>query len=381
VQMDNLGKSTIERAKEFLGKPFEEPPYKGDYIIDIAKDFLSAKGESALDLPADEALALAREFTSNAILGGIKKDLADFRVGFDEWFSESKLHSGEVEDAIEGLMKDGHIYEKEGALWLKTESAGDEKDRVVKRANGVTTYLAADIAYHKNKFERGFERIVDIWGADHHGYIPRMKAMVAALGFDPENLVVRLVQIVNLKRGGELVAMSTRGGVFTTLREIMDEVGVDATRYFFLMRSADSHLDFDVDLAKKQSDENPVYYIQYAHARCANIFVTAAGRKVEFPGFGKIDKSKLEGEDELRLIKKLLQFPDVVAYCAESFQPHPLTGYLTEVAAAFHYFYKHHRVVTEDVELSKARLALVESTRIVLSNGLYLLGITAPDRM
>lgn len=382
LQMDNLGRSTLERVKELLGKPFDEPPYKGEYVKDIASAFLKDKGEDVLNLPEDEALALARDYTAGAVLEGIRKDLGDFRVSYDEWFSEASLHeSGEVEKSIEKLKAEGHVYEKEGALWLKTASVGDEKDRVVRRANGVTTYLAADIAYHKNKLDRRFSKMVDIWGADHHGYIPRMRAAVSALGHDPDKLIVRLVQIVNLKRGGKIIAMSTRGGVFTTLREIIDEVGVDATRYFFLMRSADSHLDFDVDLAKKHSDENPVYYIQYAHARCANIFVTAKERGVERVEFEKMDKSLLEGEDELRLIRKLMEFPDVVAGCAESFQPHPLTQYLTEVASSFHYFYKHNRVVTDDVKLTQARLALVEAARITLRDGLELLGVSAPDKM
>lgn len=382
LQMDNLGRSTIERAKEILGRSFGEPAYKGDYMKDIARDFLDKFGNDVMDKPEDELLSIARGFTAEDILKDIKNDLANFRVTFDEWFSEERLHSaGGVEGAIQGLVENGHVYENEGALWLKTDTAGDDKDRVVKRANGVTTYLAADIAYHKNKLDRGFQIMVDVWGADHHGYIPRMKSVIQALGADPERLVVRLVQIVNLKRGGELVAMSTRSGVFTTLREIVDEVGVDATRYFFLMRSADSHLDFDVDLAKKHSDENPVFYIQYAHARCVNIFGTAKERGVPMVPFAEIDKSLIQNPDELRLIRKLLQFPEVVADCAQTYQPHPITQYLTDTAALFHYFYKHNRVVVDDVCLTQARLWLVESVRIVLRNGLDLLGITAPERM
>ncbi|MGK7345729.1 MAG: arginine--tRNA ligase [Candidatus Nitrospinota bacterium M3_3B_026] len=380
LQMDNLGKSTIERAKELLGRDFEEPPYKGDYIKQIARSFLDEKGEDILE--SEDALDEARRFTASAILAGIKKDLADFRVHYDEWFSEASLHeAGSVEKLLEELKEAGSVYEKDGALWLRTGTAGDEKDRVVRRANGAPTYLAADIAYHKNKLDRGFSKMVDIWGADHHGYIPRMKAAIAALGSDPERLVVRLSQMVNLKRGGEVVAMSTRGGVFTTLREIMDEVGVDAARYFFLMRSADSHMDFDVDLAKKQSEENPVYYIQYAHARCANIFVTAREREVEQVEFGRVRKELLGGESELSLIKGLSRFPEVAQACAENLQAPPLTQHLTDIAARFHYFYKHHRVVTGDLELTRARLALTAAVRIVLKNGLRLLGVAAPDRM
>ncbi len=382
LQMENLGKSTMNRAKEILGKPFDEPAYKGEYIKDIAQSLIDTEGEAILDLPEDEAQKKARKFTERVVTETIKKDLDDFRVSFDNWFSEETLHkNGDVTNTIEQLIKEGHIYEKDGALWLKTESAGDEKDRVVRRADGRVTYLAADIAYHKNKLARGFDLLIDIWGADHHGYIPRMKAMIAALGANPDRLVPRLVQMVNLKRGGQVVAMTTRGGIFTTLREIVDEVGVDATRYFFLMRSADSHLDFDVDLAKTEGDENPVYYIQYAHARCCNIFVTARSKGIKSLTFNDIDKTLLEQKDELRLIRKLLEFPDIIKSCALSYQPHPVAQYLSEVAAMFHYFYSHNWVVTDDIGLTQARLLLVESTMTVLRNGLTVLGVTAPKRM
>ncbi len=382
LQMENLGRSTIARARELLGRPFEEPAYKGKYIKNIASDFIKRYGEEILDSPQEKAVPTASKFTGTAILDTIRKDLDDFRVSFDEWFSEKSLHDAdEINKVINSFLGSKDIYEQDGAMWLKTESAGDEKDRVVRRANGITTYLAADIAYHKNKLDRGFSKLIDIWGADHHGYIPRMKASVSALGHDPKKLSPILVQMVSLKRGGKTISMSTRGGVFVTLREIIDEVGVDATRYFFLMRSSDSHLDFDVDLAKKRSDENPVFYIQYAHARCANIFVTAKEREIETKKFNEIDKSLLEGKYELRLIKKLAQFPDVVASCAESLQPHPITQYLTDVASSYHSFYHNNRVVTDDIKLSQARLALIESTMIVLKNGLSLLGVSAPDRM
>ncbi len=382
LQMDNLGQSTLARCRELLGQPAGELPYKGDYIIDIARQFLEANGERIMEAPLEESLAKARKFSADKILDGIRSDLEEFRVGFDEWFSEATLHdSGEVEKTINQLQRKGHIREEDGALWLKTGSAGDEKDRVVRRANGVTTYLAADLAYHKSKIDRKYSMLVNVWGADHHGYVPRMKAAVSALGHDPEKLIVRLVQLVSLKRGGQTVAMSTREGVFTTLREILDEVGVDATRYFFLMRSSDSQLEFDVELAKRHSSDNPVYYIQYAHARCCNIFVTAKETGVKRIPFDQVDKSLLTGGDELRLIRKLLMLPDVVDACARSCQPHPVTGYLTEVAAFFHYFYKHNRVVTDDEPLTHARLALVEATMMVIRNGLEILGIDAPRKM
>ncbi|MBF0169496.1 MAG: arginine--tRNA ligase [Nitrospinae bacterium] len=384
LQMDNLGRSLLVRARELTGRPVEEEPtYKGDYLKETARAFLEEKGAELLDLPADELLPVARDYAAISIMDGIKEDLADFRVRFDTWFSEATLHAAdEVERTIEAFQAAGRLYEHEGALWLKTADYGDEKDRVVRRGNGgPTTYLAADMAYHKNKFDRGFTTVVDIWGADHHGYIPRMKAVIGGLGHDPEALKVLLVQIVNLKRGGELVAMSTRSGVFTTLREIMDEVGVDATRFFFLMRSSDSQLDFDVDLAKSQSDENPVYYVQYAHARCANIFRKAAEERVQPVPFDQIDPAFLDEEDALRLIRKLASFPEQVVSAARHFAPWFITQYLMETATLFHRFYKNHRVVTENIPQSQARLALVSAVRTTLANGLGLLGITAPDRM
>ncbi len=382
LQMNNLGQSTLERCKELLGKPFDEPAYKGDYIREIARNYLDEKGEDIIDGPPEPALAAAREFSARAILDGIRSDLDNFRVHFDNWFSEESLHSsGAVEGVLDRLEGDGHIYEKEGAKWLKTESAGDEKDRVARRANGVVTYLAADMAYHENKINRGFTNLVNVWGADHHGYVPRMRAVIKALGRDPDMLDVILVQFVSLKKGDEIISMSTREGVFTTLREIVDEVGVDAARFFFMMRSADSKLVFDIDLALKHSSDNPVYYVQYAHARCCNIFVTAAQEGVELVDFKDVDIALLQGVDEMRLIKKLLHFPDMVEACADSLAPHPITSYLTELAALFHYFYKHNRVITENVALSQARLTLVKGTMKVLENGLGLLGISAPERM
>jgi arginyl-tRNA synthetase len=382
LQMDNLGRSTIARCLESLGKDFDEPAYKGAYIKDIAKLFLEKKDVSQFPDNVDEMLDEARDFTASHIMDEIRVDLKEFRISFDKWFSEMSLHqAGEVERTVDTLKENNHIYENEGALWLKTESAGDEKDRVVRRANGVTTYLAADIAYHKNKYERKFDTVIDVWGADHHGYVARMKAVVQALGYDPESLVVVLVQLVSLKKGGQAMAMSTRAGVFTTLREIMDEVGVDATRYFFLMRSSDSHLEFDVDLAKKQSSENPVYYIQYAHARCCNIFVAAKEAEISMEPLGDIDLSLLDGKAELALIRKLLGLPEVVESCAISLQPHPVTQYLTEVSSLFHFFYTHNRVITDDLALTRARLFLTRAVRIVLRNGLDILGINAPERM
>ncbi|MDH5508957.1 MAG: arginine--tRNA ligase [Nitrospinota bacterium] len=383
LQMDNLGRSTLMRAREAAGNPMEEePPYRGEYMKDVARAFIEKYGPEILSAPDDEALTAARRFASESIMEGIRKDLADFNVRFDVWYSEKTLHdSGSVDSLIGLLLEKGLIYEQEGALWLKTGEQGDEKDRVVRRANGVTTYLAADIAYHKTKLDREFSTLVNIWGADHHGYVPRMKAVISALGGDPEKLVVRLVQLVSLKKGGQSYAMSTREGVFTTLRQIIDEVGTDAVRYFFLMRSSDSQMEFDVDLAKSQSSENPVYYVQYAHARCCSIFRQADEKGVAEPRFEEVDLSLLTGRDELRLIRKLLQLPEVVELAARSFQPHHITGYLYEVAGLFHFFYKHNRVVSEDSALTASRMALIRALQITLKNGLEILGINAPEKM
>jgi arginyl-tRNA synthetase len=382
LQMDNLGRSTLIRAMELTGTPpSEEPPYKGEYMKEVAKAFLDKHGPAILSAPADEALKAAREFSADAILDGIKKDLEDFNVRFDVWYPENTLHdTGAVDDLINLFLKQDVIFPQDGALWLRTRDE-EEKDRVVRRANGVTTYLAADIAYHKSKLDRKFSTLVNIWGADHHGYVPRMKAVIAALGGDPEKFVVRLVQLVSLRRGGEVIAMSTRSGVFTTLREIMDEVGAAAIRFFFLMRSSDSQMEFDVELAKKESSENPVYYVQYAHARCCSIFAQAAERGIAIPDFNEVDLAKLTGPDELRLIRKLLELPGVVEGCAKSFQPHPMTQYLMEVAGLFHYFYKHNRVMGEDPALTAARLFLISAVRITLRNGLKILGIIATEKM
>ncbi|MDH5677048.1 MAG: arginine--tRNA ligase [Nitrospinota bacterium] len=383
LQMDNLGRSTLLRARELAGEILaEEPAYKGEYMKDVARAFMEKHGPDILSAPEAEALAIARDFAAENIMEGIRKDLADFNVHFDIWYSEKTLHeSGSVEKLIDMMLEQERIYEKDGALWLKTDEQGDEKDRVVRRANGVTTYLAADIAYHKTKLDRNFSTLVNIWGADHHGYVPRMKAVISALGGDPDKLVVRLVQLVSLKKGGQTYAMSTREGVFTTLREIMDEVGADAVRYFFLMRSSDSQMEFDVELAKSQSSENPVFYVQYAHARCSSIFRQAEEKGVATPDFQHVNPELLTGEGELRLIRKLMELPEIVEVAASSFQPHHLTQYMYEVAGLFHHFYKHNRVVGEDEALSAARLSLVMATQMILKNGLGILGINAPDKM
>jgi len=384
-QMNILGRSLYLRYLELLGRKIEFPEdhYRGDYMKDLARDFLQEVGTKYLDIPEDEAVSVCSKYAAQKILDGIRKDLEDFRVTYDEWFSEEKLHrEGMVESAIDQLRSRGFIYEQDGAVWFKSSLFGDEKDRVIIRSNGAKTYFAADIAYHWNKMQRGFDTIIDIWGADHHGYVPRIKAVVEALGFDPKKLNIILVQLVNLLRGGQPVAMSTRAGEFVTLREVMDEVGVDAARYMFLTRRSDSPLDFDLELAKAQSSENPVYYVQYAHARISSLFAVAAEREVKLDvetAFKHLDR--LEEPQEIQLTKILGEFPFVVKKSAECLEPHRIPYYLHELASTFHAYYNHHRILTDDDALTQARLALAGAIHIVLKNALKLIGLSAPDKM
>ncbi|RUM89937.1 MAG: arginine--tRNA ligase [Thermodesulfatator sp.] len=383
-QMQTLGKSVYLRYQEYFGRKIDFPRecYQGDYIKDIAARIAREEGEKFLDSDISSHMDFFIERAVSEIFTGIKKDLEDFRVHFDSWFSERTLHdSGLVERTIEELKDRGRIYEKDGALWFRTSDFGDEKDRVVKRSNGVLTYFAADIAYHRNKFERGFERLVDIWGADHHGYIPRVKAAIAAMDFDPEALDVLLVQLVNLIEGGEIKAMSTRAGEFITLREVIDDVGTDAARFIFLTRRCDSHLDFDLDLAKSQSQENPVYYVQYAHARLASVFRTAEEKGVAVREPGEVDLSRLSDPEEMKIMKLLAFFPDTVSQSARSLEPHRISYYLTELAGLLHKYYTTHRFIGDDPEITQARLLLAGVVKTVLKNGLNLLGVNAPDRM
>jgi arginyl-tRNA synthetase len=384
-QMNILGRSLYLRYLELLGRQIEFPEdhYRGDYMKDLARDFLQEVGIKYLDIPEDEAVPVCSKYAAQKILDGIRKDLEDFRVTYNEWFSEEKLHrEGMVESAIDQLRSRGFIYEQDGAVWFKSSLFGDEKDRVIVRSNGAKTYFAADIAYHWNKMQRGFDTIIDIWGADHHGYVPRIKAVVEALGFDPKKLNIILVQLVNLLRGGQPVAMSTRAGEFVTLREVMDEVGVDAARYMFLTRRSDSPLDFDLELAKAQSSENPVYYVQYAHARISSLFAVAAERGVKLDvetAFKHLDR--LEEPQEIQLTKILGEFPFVVKKSAECLEPHRIPYYLHELASTFHAYYNHHRILTDDDALTQARLALAGAIHIVLKNALKLIGLSAPDKM
>jgi arginyl-tRNA synthetase len=382
--MDTLGKSVYLRYCELLGKPAEFPEkcYQGDYIKDIARDLITKFGSRYLDTPEDESIPVFSRLGGDIILQGIKQDLEDFGVVHNTWFSEQTLFdSGKVDEAISQMQQNGFIYENEGALWFRTTDFGDDKDRVVVRSNGVTTYFASDIAYHKEKYQRGFDWVIDVWGADHHGYVPRLKGIVQGLGRDADDLKIILVQLVSLMRDGVPVAMSTRSGEFVTLKEVVDEVGRDAARYFFLMRRSDSQLDFDLELAKRQSTENPVYYVQYAHARICSIFETATERSITPEDFSKIPLGKLDAPEEMALIKFLGQFPEVVEGSALNFEPHRITYYLQELAGLFHSFYNKHRVIGEDPELSAARLLLLKCTAQTLKNGLLLLGVSAPERM
>jgi arginyl-tRNA synthetase len=384
VQMETLGKSVYTRYRERFGETvvYEDNYYQGEYIRDIAHDVAKQEGDRLLSIPEPEAVSFCQEYATDVLLRGIKQDLSDFGIEYDVWFSETSLYDGgAVNDSIETFKNDGLIYEKDDALWFNTTDYGDDKDRVVVKSDGEKTYFASDIAYHKNKFDRGFDKVINVWGADHHGYVVRMQAAVRAMGRSDGDLELILVQFVNLIRQGVPVSMSTRAGSFVTMREVFDEVGKDAMRYFMLMRSYDSHLDFDLDLATKKTQENPVYYVQYAHARIQSIQRQAdeKGYRIESPD--EIDFSPLVLAEEFTLIKKLRQFPEIVTEAAENLEPHRITFYIFELASLFHSYYNHHRVVTEERPLSLARLCLVTAVKTVIRNGLGLLGISAPERM
>lgn len=380
-QVDNLAASVNARYLELLGKPCEFPEngYHGADIIDTAQRIIDKEGDKYLSMSQEERLAIFKELALKEKLAALKEDLESFNVTFDNWFSERTLHPDKVKEAVEELKNNGNIYEQDGALWLKSTAYGDDKDRVVIRDNGVPTYLAADIAYHRNKFMRGFGRLINIWGADHHGYICRVKASLQALGYNPDNLEVLLLQMVSLYRGGELVKMSKRTGQSVTLAELIEEVGTDAARYFFIMRSLDSQLDFDLDLAKSQSNENPVYYIQYAHARICSIF-----RQAEEVGL-KLEKapklSLLTDETELVLIKKIQDYEEEIQKAAEDYAPQRIARYAYDLAGCFHSFYNKCRIMGVDEELAGARLALVGATRNVIRHALGILGVSAPEKM
>lgn len=416
-QMDILATSVWLRYLEACGEEFTFPSngYKGNYVSEIAATikadqqdkFRHAATDVYADIPADEpqggdkeqhidaliqqAKTLLGETSYrhvfdiglNSILADIRDDLADFGADYDEWFSErSLMESGDVDKAIEQLKASNILYEKEGAWWFKSTDFGDEKDRVVVRDNGQTTYFASDIAYHLNKFNRGFDTVIDIWGSDHHGYIPRVTASLTAMGQDADKLKVLLVQFAVLYRGKEKVAMSTRSGQFVTLRELRKEVGKDAARFFYVMRGADQHMDFDLELAKSQSNDNPVYYVQYAHARVCSVFRQLADRGLAWDqNQGEQNLNRLTEDHEQALLTVLARYPEVLESAAVNHTPHILAHYLTDVARDFHTYYNAHYFIVDDVELSQARLTLVQSVKQVIKNGLSIIGVSAPETM
>lgn len=378
-QIDHLAESVNARYLQLCGQNVEVPEdgYRGQDIVETARRILEKDGDKYLSMPEAERLAIFKERALAEKLAALKEDLAAFNVRYDVWFSERTLHPDKVNAAVEKLRANGNIYEKDGALWLRSTDYGDDKDRVVIRAGGEPTYLAADIAYHKDKFERGFGRVINLWGADHHGYICRVKAAIKAMGDDPDKLTVMLLQMVSLLRGGEAVKMSKRTGESVTLAELIEEVGADAARYFFVMRSPDSQLDFDIDLAKSQSSENPVYYVQYAHARIRSVF-----RQAEETGLRESDAFELlTDESELNLIKKIEEYPREVEKAAADLAPQRIARVAHEMAGAFHSFYSRCRIMGVEPELAGARLALAGKTAQVIRHALHILGVGAPEKM
>jgi arginyl-tRNA synthetase len=385
-QMRMLAESTYARYRQLFDSSytFPEDGYQGDYIREIAGDLKNNRGDSIVHLPLDKALEVCKEFAEQELFQAIKKVLARMGVVHDVFFNEDSLYkSGKIQDVIEEFRKKGLAYDQDGAVWLKTSALGLDQDRVIVKSTGEPTYRLPDIAYHREKFRRGFELIVDVFGADHIATIPDVLAGIKALGYDPEKVKVVIHQFVTLMRDGEQVKMSKRLANFVTLDELIDEVGSDAVRFFFLMRPTSSHLEFDLNLAKDQSEKNPVYYLQYAHARIASIlrFAEEQGTFNASDSLSGIDYNLLQGPTEIALTKLLLDFPEIIESCAMYFEPHRLTAYLQDVATAFHKFYHEHRIVIPELDIAKARLALCLATKTVLANGCTILGITTPERM
>jgi arginyl-tRNA synthetase len=384
-QIQTLGMSVYLRGKALLGETvgFPDTCYQGDYIRELARELIDREGRELFDGDPAAAIEQCARYAADKITRGMRSDLLDFGVAFDRWFSEQSLYdAGKVDADVRYFKERGLIYEKDGALWFKTSDFGDEKDRVVVRQNGQTTYFASDIAYHKDKFARGFQTVIDVWGADHHGYIARMKAAIEAAGFDRDRFDVLLVQLVNLMRAGQPVAMSTRAGEFVTLADVVKEVGRDAARFLFLTRHYDSPLDFDLELAARKSNDNPVYYVQYVHARISSIKRKAEADGRDVSGFHPSDLSALETPEDILLIKALARFPETVETAAAFKEPHRITFYLMSLAAAFHTYYNRHRVLCDDdLGLTRARLYLIAAVQRVIRNGLALLGVNAPDSM
>ena len=382
-QINNLAYSVEARYFQALGQDAAMPEdgYHGQDIIEIGQKLAEEYGDKFVHEDAQVRFDFFREYGLKYEMGKLKQDLEDFRVGFDVWFSETSLYqNGEIDEALQVLRDRGHIYEHEGATWFRSTELGDDKDRVLIKQDGSYTYLTPDIAYHRDKLERGFETLINIWGADHHGYIPRMKAAIEALGYNRDQLEVEIIQLVHLFKDGEKMKMSKRTGKAVTMRDLVEEVGLDATRYFFAMRSADTHLDFDLDLAVSQSNENPVYYAQYAHARICSIL--RQGKEQGMSLEGALDLSQISTEKEFEVLKKLGEFPSVISEAAEKRLPHRITNYIFDLASTFHSFYNAEKVLDpEKPERSKARLALIQAVSITLRNALKLIGVSAPEKM
>ncbi len=395
-QIKTLGTSVWIRFLQSLGHDIELPKdcYQGNYINDIALELnkkmgvelakLITKNKAEVEKDKKDGILICAKYAAEKILKNIKHDLTCFGVKFNNWFSEQSMYdSGLVMETIEKFKKKNIIYEKDKAWWFKTKNLGDEKDRVVIKKNSLTTYFASDIAYHLEKFTRGFDRVIDVWGADHHGYIKRINACLDASGIKTNKFDVILIQLVNLLRDGEPVAMSTRAGEFVTLKNIIDEVGSDAARFIFLSRSFDSSLDFDLKVAKQKTNENPVYYVQYVHARIAGIMAKAlsCGINSDVYSDSNLDVSSLKELEEIKLIKILTMFPEIIKKSAETLNPHVIFTYLMTLASAFHGYYNKHKVITEDKDLTLARLCLVFAVKKVIGNSLFLFGVSAPDSM
>ena len=381
TQIQTFYRSLYARYQQTLNVDAQMPSdgYHGAYLVDLAREIISAEGDRFLHLPEAKAVKALGQIGLQKMLARIRQDLDLLRVKFDVWYSELSLYDGLYEKVMGLLRKGGYITEREGATWFVSTALGDDKDNVVVRGDGSPTYFASDIAYHYDKFiERKFDRVIDIWGADHQGHVSRMKAVVSALGIDPTRLDVILYQLVTLCRGNEVVRLSKRSGDMITLREVIEEVGADACRFFFLSRSADSQMDFDLELAKKQSQDNPVYYVQYAHARIASILRLAKEKGIDYRD-GEV--TLLTSEPELTLVRKMLRLSEIIEMIVQTSEPHHLTYYAQDLATVFHSFYKQCRVLTEDEMMTKARLKLVEATQIVLAKTLHLMGINAPDKM
>ena len=386
TQMDTFYRSLLVRYQQQMGRDAEMPEsgYMGEYMNDLARAVAAEQGQRFLDLPVDQAVAEIGAVGLEKMLGIIRKDLEDVQVTFDVWFSENGelRQRGEPAATLKDMESNGYLADREGATWFTSTSLGEDKDNVLIRSTGEPTYFALDIAYHKNKFiERGFDRVINIWGADHQGHISRMKAAVSALGIDPARLTIIVSQLVTLKRGDETVRASKRSGEIVTLRELLEEAGSDACRFFFLSRTPESQMDFDLELAKKESADNPVYYVQYAHARIAGIMSLAKERNLDYTSG---DVSLLSHEAETALIKKMVVLPELVQHMAETLEPHHLPRYATELATAFHWFYQQCRVVSEapeDLPITLARLKLVEACRIVFARCLSIMGMSAPEQM